>query len=247
MNGYCVFDDLNCHLPPSLSSISISLTDDCITSIESVASLLELTERLADVNAYPNLEEVHLQFWSTRCAERLLNHVANYLPNLRRLSVIAMPVVQERSCIIDLIRHVASSCRRLLSLKLSAEMLKLLLNEYGDLWRSNWRMAISLLAKECKLRDSCELSADHLPHTSGWDDYVVIPDYLKDFSPLWSSDGEQFEDDEDKESSEKGDDETKWESIKRLKSLFIDDGTEGSVNQTDSEKLEAMKRRSQKT
>ncbi|KAJ1360286.1 hypothetical protein KIN20_019216 [Parelaphostrongylus tenuis] len=88
-----------------------------------------------------------------------------------------MPVVEQRSSIIDVIRHVSSSCHRLVSLKFSTEMIKLLLDEYGDLWRRNWKLAITLLSKECHLRDTCELSVDHLPHTSGWDDYFLIPHY----------------------------------------------------------------------
>ncbi|KAJ1360288.1 hypothetical protein KIN20_019218 [Parelaphostrongylus tenuis] len=198
IDGFCVFDDLDCHLPASLSSISISISLPSIGASKSVASLLNFIERLADVNAYPDLEELHLQVWGIRCAEILLNQVTDQLSDLRHLSVIAMPVGEERSRIIDLIRHVSSSCRRLVSLKFSTEMVKLLLDKYGDLWKNNWKLAITLLSKECQLRDSCELGVDDLPHTSGWDDYFLIPHYPKiceaqvfDFSPGCTPDYEK--------------------------------------------------------
>ncbi|EYC46123.1 hypothetical protein Y032_0406g887, partial [Ancylostoma ceylanicum] len=131
MDGFCVFDDLDCHLPPCLTCVSISVLLPAVGAQKSVASLLSFIKRLADVNAYPDLEELHIQVWGIRCAESLLNQVADHLSDLRRLTIITMPVEEERDRLIDLIKHVASSCPRLTSLQLSAEMIRLLLDEYG--------------------------------------------------------------------------------------------------------------------
>ncbi|KHJ87038.1 hypothetical protein OESDEN_13195 [Oesophagostomum dentatum] len=177
MMGINDFDDLDCHLPPCLTSVSISVSLPAIGASKSVASLLDFIKRLANVNGYPDLEELHVQVWGTRCAESLLNRVADHLSDIRRLSIIAMPVDEQRDRLIDLIRHVASSCPRLVSLQLSTEMTRLLLNEYGDLWRTNWRLAIAQLRSDCGIRDVCELSVGSLPLIYGCDDYTVTPQY----------------------------------------------------------------------
>ncbi|RCN36479.1 hypothetical protein ANCCAN_17633 [Ancylostoma caninum] len=135
MDGFCVFDDLDCHLPPCLTCVSISVSLPAVGASKSVASLLDFIKQLADVNAFPDLEELHVQVWGIRCAESLLNHVADHLSDLRRLSIIAMPVEEQRDRLIDLIKHVASSCSRLTSLQLSAEMMRLLVDEYGGIHR----------------------------------------------------------------------------------------------------------------
>ncbi|KAK6055897.1 hypothetical protein COOONC_06598, partial [Cooperia oncophora] len=179
IDGFCVFHDLDCHLPPSLTCISISVSLPPIGARRSVSSLMALVRRLANVNAYPDLEELHLQVWGIRCAEELLNHVADYLSDVRRLSIIAMPLSEQRDRLIDLIRHIASSCPRLVSLRLSVEMMLILVQEYGDLWKRNWRLAIARVAKECDLRDSCDFAVNTLPRVSGCDDYTVKPFYPK--------------------------------------------------------------------
>ncbi|VDM66174.1 unnamed protein product [Strongylus vulgaris] len=61
IDGYCVFDDLDCHLPPCLTCISISISLPTIGASKSVASLLGFLKRLSNVNSYPELEELHLQ------------------------------------------------------------------------------------------------------------------------------------------------------------------------------------------
>ncbi|KAK6030146.1 hypothetical protein OSTOST_03726, partial [Ostertagia ostertagi] len=126
IDGFCVFNDLDCHLPPSLTCVSVSVSLPVIGARRSLSSLMDLVKRLANVNAYPDLEELHLQVWGIRCAEQLLNHVADHLSDVRRLSIIAMPLSEQRDRLIDLIRHVASSCPRLVSLQLSVEMMLIL-------------------------------------------------------------------------------------------------------------------------
>ncbi|CAJ0605979.1 unnamed protein product [Cylicocyclus nassatus] len=177
IDSFCVFDDLDCHLPPCLTCISISVILPTIGASKSVSSLLAFIKRLANVNSYPDLEELHLQVWGVRCAESLLNQVADHLSDIRKLSVIAMPVDEQRDRLIDLVRHVASSCPRLVSLQLSADMTRLLVDEYGDLWKTNWRAAIVKLREECGIRNVCELGVGVLPVTYGWDKYVVAPCY----------------------------------------------------------------------
>nr|VDP48438.1 unnamed protein product [Heligmosomoides polygyrus] len=181
MMGINDFEDLDCHLPPSTSCVTISLSLPTIGAKRCVSSLLQFIRRLASVNAYPDLEELHLQVWGIRCAEKLLNRVTDHLSDVRRLSVIAMPLEEDRSRLIDLISHVASSCHRLESLRLSAELMRLLIDEYGDLWKTNWRMAIARVAKECGLRDSCDLEVDTLPRVSGCDEYFVVPSFPQVF------------------------------------------------------------------
>ncbi|KAL6736009.1 hypothetical protein Aduo_006406 [Ancylostoma duodenale] len=198
MDGFCVFDDLDCHLPPCLTCVSISVSLPAVGAQKSVASLLDFIKRLADVNAYPDLEELHVQVWGIRCVESLLNQVADHLSDLRRLSIIAMPVEEQRDRLIDLIKHVASSCPRLTSLQLSAEMIRLLLDEYGDLWRTNWRLAIARLGEDCGLRDSCEIAVGSLPLVYGCDDYVVAPSYPEaGEANLDSEDSAEEEDEEE--------------------------------------------------
>lgn len=55
------FDDLDCHLPPCLTCVSISVSLPAVGASKSVSSLLNFIKRLADVNAFPDLEELHLQ------------------------------------------------------------------------------------------------------------------------------------------------------------------------------------------
>uniref|UniRef100_A0A0K0D9R4 NR LBD domain-containing protein n=1 Tax=Angiostrongylus cantonensis TaxID=6313 RepID=A0A0K0D9R4_ANGCA len=58
------FDDLDWYLPPTLSCISISIflaRTSTSNGSKCVDSLLNFIERLANVNAYPHLEEMHLQ------------------------------------------------------------------------------------------------------------------------------------------------------------------------------------------
>lgn len=50
-----------------------------------------------------------------------------------------------------------------------------------DLWKTNWRMAIARVAKECGLRDSCDLEVDTLPRVSGCDEYFVVPSFPQVF------------------------------------------------------------------
>ncbi|PIO65086.1 hypothetical protein TELCIR_13261 [Teladorsagia circumcincta] len=61
IDGFCVFHDLDCHLPPSLTCVSISVSLPAIGARRSLSSLMDLVKRLANVNAYPDLEELHLQ------------------------------------------------------------------------------------------------------------------------------------------------------------------------------------------
>ncbi|KJH49386.1 hypothetical protein DICVIV_04469 [Dictyocaulus viviparus] len=90
-----------------------------------------------------------------------------------------MPVEEQRDRLIDLIRHVSSSCHKLVSLRFSVEMMKLFLYDSGGRCQHNWRMELARLGEEFQLRDSCELAVDSLPRISGWDDYVVVPHYPK--------------------------------------------------------------------
>ncbi|VDL72479.1 unnamed protein product [Nippostrongylus brasiliensis] len=173
IDGYCVFNDLNCHLPPSIVSVSISASLPRRGSDRCISSLLDFIRRLANVNAYPELEDLHLQVWGVRCAERLLNTVADRLSDIRRLSIIAMPLKEDRDRLVDLLRHVASTCHRLQSLQLSTPMMRLLVEKYGDLYKKNWKLAIACVGKECELRDTCELGVGALPRVDGWDEYVV--------------------------------------------------------------------------
>ncbi|KAJ1360287.1 hypothetical protein KIN20_019217 [Parelaphostrongylus tenuis] len=78
-----MFDYLDRHLPASLISVSISISLPSNDASKTVASLLDFIKRLADVNAFPDLEELHLQVWGIRCAENLLNRVADQLRDLR--------------------------------------------------------------------------------------------------------------------------------------------------------------------
>ncbi|KAK5966066.1 hypothetical protein GCK32_002575 [Trichostrongylus colubriformis] len=180
IDGFCVFNDLDCHLPPSLICVSISVSLPANGARRSVSSLMEFIKRLSNVNSYPDLEEIHLQVWGVRCAEQLLNHVADHLSDVRRLSVIAMPVSEQRGRLVDLIRHVTASCSRLVSLQLSVEMMLILVKEYGDLWTHNWRLAIARAAAECGMRDSCDFGVGALPRVSECDEYTVKPSFPED-------------------------------------------------------------------
>ncbi|KAK6013699.1 hypothetical protein OSTOST_20981 [Ostertagia ostertagi] len=147
MMGINDFNDLDCHLPPSLTCVSVSVSLPVIGARRSLSSLMDLVKRLANVNAYPDLEELHLQ---------------------------------QRDRLIDLIRHVASSCPRLVSLQLSVEMMLILVKEYGDLWKHSWRLAIARVAAECGMRDTCDFGVNSLPHVSDCDEYIVKPSYPED-------------------------------------------------------------------
>lgn len=65
------FEDLDCHLPPSTSCVTISLSLPTIGAKRCVSSLLQFIRRLASVNAYPDLEELHLQV-RLECATTVL-------------------------------------------------------------------------------------------------------------------------------------------------------------------------------
>ncbi|WKX93565.1 hypothetical protein Q1695_011104 [Nippostrongylus brasiliensis] len=199
IDGYCVFNDLNCHLPPSIVSVSISVSLPSRGSDRCISSLLDFIRRLANVNAYPELEDLHLQVWGVRCAERLLNTVADRLSDIRRLSIIAMPLKEDRDRLVDLLRHVASTCHRLQSLQLSTPMMRLLVEKYGDLYKKNWKLAIACVGKECELRDSCELGVGALPRVGGWDEYVVEQVYPQVYEQ--DDDSTSASDSEEKEST----------------------------------------------
>ncbi|VDO53733.1 unnamed protein product [Haemonchus placei] len=235
IDGFCVFYDLDCHLPPSLTCVSISVTLPPVGAQRSVSSLMAFVKRLANVNAYPDLEELHLQVWGIRCAEQLLNQVADYLSDVRRLSIIAMPVSEQRERLIDLIRHVASSCPRLVSLKLSVEMMLILVEEYGDLWKHNWRLAIARVAADCGMRDSCDFGIDALPHVSGCDEFIVKPTYPKDSNIELDLAGlVGFEDEEEEEEESRANYMQDSDSCSN-DSFVVDDEGEGSEEEEEDE------------
>ncbi|CAB3405499.1 unnamed protein product [Caenorhabditis bovis] len=188
VNGYCELNELELQLPMTLSSCSISLNlPEDESSSKCVSSAIKFITKLGDINAFPDLDEFHIQIWGVRCMEDIVDAIVENLANsIKKLSIIAMPKDENRKVCKHLVKTVRRSCEKLQCVTFSIPFIEIFLD--SEKLTSQWKGHVLNMARKWKFdTEKCQLRVGCVPIG----DYEVEPTYSVNYNNEYQDDDEE--------------------------------------------------------
>ncbi|CAI4221118.1 unnamed protein product [Auanema sp. JU1783] len=178
VDNMCLLTNLDILLPPTLTSLTLSFVVSLNAKKEFLDSLLNFIDKLDDPNRFPDLEEFHVQVYGIKSFEVVLEHIIEVIPDLKKLSILCLPISDENDVVIEVLKRTIKTCKNLKSLALCP----ILINRLTGLSQSlpedyfRWRNKLhSFFSNHDLIFESGTVSIGTLPICNGFDKYVVPP------------------------------------------------------------------------